>query len=132
MLSQRAATITRMNAAFNARDLDGWMRDSIESLEIESRFSAVGGMRYHGRDGVVAWWADLAEAWDPLVLRLDGTADVSADVTVVLATIQGTGRESGVALDEPVALRWLWRRERLRRIEYMDRQEAELIVGAAA
>ncbi len=131
MSQERDATITRLMNAFNARNVDGWMGDSTQDVEIESRFSAVGGMRYRGLEGVRAWWADLAEAWDPMFVEIEATAHVRADVSVLLITLHGKGRESGLALDEPVAHRWRWRGELLQGLDYMDRQEAELIVGAA-
>ena len=59
-------TVTRMFAAFNGRNLDDWMADASEDVEVESRFSSVGHTTFRGRDGVVSWWDDLAEAWDPI------------------------------------------------------------------
>lgn len=73
----------------------------------------------------------MLEAWDPIVVELEGTADVRSDVSVLLLTLYGKGRESGVPLNEPMAHRWHWRGTLLRRLEYMDRQEGELIVHAA-
>jgi hypothetical protein len=43
-------------------------------------------------------------------------------------TLRGIGRSSGIRLDEPNAQRWYWRGERVSRIEYLDRLEAEGIV----
>ena len=123
-------TVTRLFAAFNGRDLDGWMADATEDFDVESRFSSVGRTTFRGRDGVVAWWGDLAEAWDPIEAELETSRDVSTDVTVVLMTLHGKGRNSELPLDEPVAVRWRWREGRLTRMEYMDRHEAELIVEA--
>jgi ketosteroid isomerase-like protein len=120
----------RMFAAFNARNLDGWMADATEDVEVESRFSSVAHTTFRGRDGVVSWWDDLAEAWDPIQAELESSWDVSTDETVILITLHGKGRNSELPLDEPVALRWRWREGRLTRMKYMDRHEAELIVQA--
>ena len=35
-------TVTRMFAAFNGRNLDDWMADATEDVEVESRFSSAG------------------------------------------------------------------------------------------
>ena len=107
------------------------MAHATEDLELESRFSSVAGTIFRGRAGVASWWSDLAEAWDPIEAELEDSRDVGPDRTVVLVTLHGKGRESGLLLEEPVALRWHWRGQRLARMEYMDRQEAELIVRAS-
>ena len=124
--------VSRLLAAFNARELDDWMVLVTENLEVESRFSSVGGTIYRGREGVASWWRDLAEAWEPIEVELESSRDVGPDQTVVLITLHGKGRESRLSLDEPVALRWQWCGQCLARMEYMDRYEAELIVRAGA
>jgi ketosteroid isomerase-like protein len=126
--SRRSSTIERLLAAFNARDLDGWMAHATEDFTAESRFSSVAGTTYRGREGVVAWWNDLADAWEWLEVELEDSADVGTDRTVILLTLRGMGRKSSVRLDESIAHRWYWRGERVQMTEYLDRQEAELIV----
>jgi ketosteroid isomerase-like protein len=126
--SHRSPTIDRLMAAFNTRDLEGWMADVTEDFEMESRFSSVAGTIFRGRDGVVAWWSDLADAWDWMDLAFQDSADIGTDRTVLLATLRGVGQGSGMQLDEPIAQRWYWREGRLARIEYLDRLEAEAIV----
>ena len=108
------------------------MAHCTEDLEVESRFSRVGGTVYRGRSGVMAWWSDLAEAWSQMGVELEDSADVGSGRAVLLIKLHGKGRESGLRLDEPVAHRWHWSGERLRQLEYMDREEAELIVRATA
>jgi hypothetical protein len=103
-----------------------------DDFSMESRFSSVAGRIFRRREGVVAWWADLAEVWDTMLLRLEGSADVSPERTVVLFTLTGVGTASGVRLDEPIAQRWYWRGELIAQIEYMDRAEAELIVRGSS
>jgi ketosteroid isomerase-like protein len=129
MSSRHAASIVRLNAAFNSREVEGWLADATEDCEIESRFASVAGTIYRGSEGVVAWWADLAEAWEWMELEIHEGADVAPDRTVILATLRGVGRESGLRLDEPIAQNWYWREERLARIDYLDRREAASIVG---
>ena len=85
-------TVTRMFAAFNGRNLDDWMADATEDVEVESRFSSVGHTTFRGRDGVVSWWGDLAEASDPIEAELESSRDVSTDESVILITLHGKGR----------------------------------------
>ena len=116
-----------MLEAFNARDYDAWVSGCTEDVEIESRFSRVGGTTYTGHEEVRVWWKDLDEAWDPMTVEEEGIVEVGTDRTVTLMTLHGTGRESGLKLEERVALRSRWRGDLMEKMEYMDRLEAELI-----
>ena len=107
------------------------MADVTDDFEMESRFSSVAGTIFRGREGVVAWWRDLGDAWDWMEIDIEESADVTAERTVILFMLRGTGRGSEMRLDEPVAQRWYWRGERLEKINYLDRREAEMIVMAA-
>ena len=129
MSSRHAATIDRLSAAFNARDLDGWFADATADFEMESRFSSVAGTIFRGHDGVVAWWRDLAEAWDSMEIEVQDSADVMTERTVILLVLRGVGQGSRMRLDESIAQRWYWRGERLAKINYMDRREAEMVVS---
>jgi ketosteroid isomerase-like protein len=129
MPSRHAATIDRLSRAFNARDLDSWFADATADFEMESRFSSVAGTIFRGRDGVVAWWHDLAEAWDWMEIEVQDSADVLTERTVILLVLRGVGHGSGMRVDEPIAQRWYWRGERLAKINYLDRREAEMIVS---
>jgi hypothetical protein len=108
------------------------MAHATDDFEMEPRFLSAAETIFHGREGVVAWWDDLADAWDWIEAELEDSTDVGANRTVVLLTLHGKGRASELGLDESVALRWHWRGERLRKVDFMDREEAELVVGARA
>ncbi len=118
-----------MLVAFNARDVDAFMAHVTDDFEMESRFASVGQTIWRGREGVIAWWADLADAWTWMELEFDNSADVGADRSVLLMTLRGIGQGSGMRLDEPIAQYWYWREERVARIEYLDRLEALEAVG---
>jgi ketosteroid isomerase-like protein len=130
----RSPSIRHLVAAINARDLDAFLAHVTEDIEVESRFSQVGfgAAIYRGRDGVVSWWNEMDEAWDPIEAEVEDSADVGPDRTVILITLHGKGRNSGLRLNDPIGACWYWRGERLRQIEMMDREEAELIVNADA
>ena len=132
MPSRRLSTIEQARVAFNAKDLEGFSSHLTEDFTMESRFSSVAGTIFRGREGVVAWWSDLAEAWEWIEIDIADSADVGTDRTVLLITLRGSGQGSGLRLDEPVAQRWYWRGERIERIDYLDRGEAEMIVRGTA
>ena len=118
--------------AFNARDVERFVAASTDDVEVESRFSKVFGATYRSRSGVVSWWADLADVWETLAAEFEDSVDIRPDRSVILATLAGRGRESGLDVAEPIALRMHWRGTRMKQMQYMDRVEAERIVHAGA
>jgi hypothetical protein len=86
------------------------------------------GSVYRGHEGIDGWFDDLAEAWESIEAHLEEIAEEDKDTTLVLVRLEAKGRESGVDLNEPVAQRHSWRGEKLVRIAYVDRQEAEAIM----
>jgi hypothetical protein len=103
------------------------MAHCIPEVEMQTRFSSVAGTIYCGREGVVAWWRDLAESWAWLEVELEASAD-TGDRTAIVLTLHAEGRASGLQMHEPAAQRWTWDGRRLARLEYMDRDEAQRIV----
>jgi ketosteroid isomerase-like protein len=99
--SRRSSTIDQLIVAFNARDLEGWMAHASEDFTMESRFSSVAGTIFRGHDGVVAWWSDLAEAWEWMEIELEGSGDVGTDRTVILSTLRRIGTEAGCGSTSP-------------------------------
>ena len=120
--------IATLLTAFNARDAEGWLSNVTDDFEMHSRFSSVGDTVFHGRTGFEAWWKDLDEAWDPILVNLEEAADAEPERTVLLLRLYGRGRGSGLALEEEVAHIWHWRGPKLAKLDYTDRAEAEALV----
>ena len=64
---------------------------------------------------------------DPITVGVEAIVEVGPDRTITVMTLYGKGRESGLELEEPVALRSHFRGDLMEKMEYMDRLEAELI-----
>ena len=124
MSQENVGAIHRMIDAFNARDFDGILAEFDPELEFHSRFTAVGGV-YRGEAGLRRWHADLGDAWDYLQLRLDRVVDVNEETIVVLMTLTGKGRGSGVEIRQEIAQLHTFRAGKvLRLVTYTDRAEA--------
>ena len=56
----------------------------------------------HGHDEIAAFHASYLDAWDQLELSLDQLIPVGDDRVLVLMSMVGEGRESGLSLDGPL------------------------------
>ena len=120
-----AEAYNRAVAAFNARDLEGWIALMDERVDIESRFSRFGENYFRGHRAMKRWWADLEDAWEYIRVEPSEVRQVTPDETLALADLVAKGRESGVAIREPVAHRVKWRDGRWLSLSYDDRAGAE-------
>ena len=64
--------------------------------------SALTGRVFHGREGLVAWMAEIDENFDAWNLRIDEIRATGKDRYVVLGGVRLHGRGSGVELDQPI------------------------------
>jgi uncharacterized protein len=55
---------------------------------------------YHGHDGVKAFWTSWMETFDEFRIEIEEALDAGESV-VVMASIVGRGRDSGIVVDTP-------------------------------
>jgi ketosteroid isomerase-like protein len=122
------ATLERFYEAFNARDLPAMLAEMHPEIEFESRFARAGGTTYRGHEGVRGWIADLAEAWEHIVVELGKSYESGDDRTIALITLRGKGRVSGIELNERATHELRWREGKLVRLRYVEREDAGLEV----
>jgi ketosteroid isomerase-like protein len=122
------AALERFYDAFNARDLARILAEMDPQIEFESRFARAGGTTYRGHEGVRGWLADLADAWEYIIVELGESTESGPDRTVALITLRGKGRASGIELNERARHELRWREGKLLRLGYIDREDAGLEV----
>jgi len=85
--------------AFNRRDLDGLLRPFDPEVRFEHRLAALQGS-FVGIDGVRDWINDV---WNHFESGRVVCADIRDldDRVLALGTVYGTGRESGVEIEQP-------------------------------
>jgi ketosteroid isomerase-like protein len=101
-------SVRRLTAAFNARDLDGFLADLHPEVEFHSLRAQLEGRPYVGHEGARKMFADFDEDWDYLHLELDEFRDTEHAV-VGVGRLISRGRASRVDLDVPVAFMWRFR-----------------------
>ena len=121
---QRRLALERFYEAFNARDLQRLIAEMHPRVEFESRFARTGGTTYRGHDGIRGWLADLADAWEHIIVELERSFETQGDRTVALITLQGKGRASGIELHERAAHQIRWRDGKLLSLTYVEREGA--------
>jgi ketosteroid isomerase-like protein len=99
----------RMIDAFNAGDIDAFIRFADPSIEFHSAFATVGGAVYHGHDGLRQWQRDFEGSWgDEVWVEVETYFDLGDDV-LTYYLLHGQGLESGVPVEMPNALVTTWR-----------------------
>jgi ketosteroid isomerase-like protein len=121
----------RINEAFSAGDLEGWLALADPSIECRSAF-ALGGV-YQGHEGIRMWFADLREAWGG-ELRLEPEAYFDlGDDTLCFNVVRGRGRHSELEVTMKTAQVLGWREGLCVFVKgYLDRDDALKDLGLAA
>jgi hypothetical protein len=122
----------RMIEIFNARDFDAYIEFCDAQVEVHSTFAAVGGVAYHGHDGVRSWWRDLEDAWgDEIRIEPEAYFDLG-EHTLAFYLLHGRGRQSRAEVTVPGAAVQRWRAGLSTYIKgYAHREDALLDLGVS-
>jgi ketosteroid isomerase-like protein len=86
------------------RDYDGLMAVSKPDVEIYSRFAALGGEPYRGREGLTRWIAEIEATFGRFDVSTEDFRDLE-DSVLILGSIRLKGKGSGIEMDQPMG--WL-------------------------
>jgi ketosteroid isomerase-like protein len=90
--------------AFNRRDPEGYIAHVREDYEWRPfMFAGVEGGVYRGHAGVREWFASLDELFETFSLEVVAMRDLG-DRLLVIGTLHGRGRGSGVPVESPVGI----------------------------
>jgi ketosteroid isomerase-like protein len=96
-------------AAYNTRDIEGFIACCDPGVKLETAFAAVGGEVYQGHDGLLTWHRDVEDVWGGAVhAELEAYFDLG-EHTLAFYVLHGRGKHSGVEVGMPVALAVRWR-----------------------
>jgi ketosteroid isomerase-like protein len=85
-------------AAFNCRDLDGFLKFVDPEVEFTPHVVMMEG-RYRGHEGVRRWWEDLFAVFPDWAVEGDARC-VGDQVTLATLRVRGHGGESGTPVDQ--------------------------------
>jgi ketosteroid isomerase-like protein len=75
-------------------------------VEIHGPVVRLDGRVYRGQEGVAAWVAEIAEAFDEWQLQLDELDEFAPGRVLAVGKVHMRGRGSGVTVDQPCA--WIF------------------------
>ena len=101
MSQENVEILRQVNAALNRADLEGALAYYADNAEFRDLRSARDQpLTVTGRDAVRSVWAEWSAAFDELRADVDEWIE-AGDAVIADAHWWGTGRESGVAIDQP-------------------------------
>ena len=114
--------------AFNRGDVDAWLERYDTEVVFEPQVAAVDGASV-GHDGLRAFAATIGDVYDQFQVRFHDVRDLGERV-LALGEASTIGRESGVRMDQPLAIVASFREGRIVHFkDYGDKAQALAAVG---
>jgi ketosteroid isomerase-like protein len=130
MSRERVEQLIAGYAAFNRGDLDVGLEGVADdvSWEVLDVFPDRGP--FHGREGVLQFWASWAETFSEFRAEIEEVIDVEDDVIVVMH-VSGRGHGSDAPMRTPTfAQIWTWKGDHVARVRMVsDKDEALSLIG---
>jgi ketosteroid isomerase-like protein len=123
----RSDVVRRFYAAFTAGDLPALL----DTLDPEIDFQPVLGVlysrhAYHGREGMIAWYEELAAGWDAFEMRVEEAVDLDDRV---VAFVHMAARRGGQTLEADIAVECRFTGERISSFVGRDAWDAAAELG---
>jgi ketosteroid isomerase-like protein len=90
----------------------------------------LGGGVYRGHEGLRSFFREWHEAWERIEYDFEDLIDAPGERVISVVTRRGRGRASGAEVEQPLALVWTIRNEKVVRVVWFpSREEALEAVG---
>ena len=132
MAATNEELIRRGYEALNAGDLETIKGLIGPDCEIRTQFTSLGGRTYRGPEAIETWSAEASESWETMKQEPERFITVDAERTIVVVRFRGRGRESGVAIDQSLAVLVTIRDQKVVGIESHDSLDSALRVTGAS
>jgi ketosteroid isomerase-like protein len=110
--------------AFNATEVEGFVALATDDFEWSPSMVAIEGQVFRGSEGIRAYCASLDDVWSEFRILPDSFRD-SGDTVLMLGSLRGRGRSSGVTVDESLGMVFDVRDGKIARIRgFLDHAEA--------
>ncbi|HEY1360306.1 MAG TPA: nuclear transport factor 2 family protein [Thermoleophilaceae bacterium] len=106
MSAENVELVRTIYERFRARDNEAALALHHPDVEVHDRPETPDPQIYHGREGVLESLRVSDVTFDGLDLEPEEFIDAGDDAVVVVFRFRGTGRESGIPVDERLAHRW--------------------------
>jgi len=119
----------RLNAAFNARDIESFAELTTPDFEWTTSMMAVEGEVFLGRQGIEKYFETMSETWEEFRSRAGEYRDLGESV-LFIGRLQGRGLGSGASVDTPLDILFEFRGAQIsRQRSFLDHGEALRAAG---
>jgi ketosteroid isomerase-like protein len=131
MSQENVATVKRVIAALNARDVDGYLACCTEDVVLRTPLAEIGGV-YEGADGIKRFLVDIEDAVPDFRIDVERVESVGPSQAVAFVRLRSTGRASGISTDAESTNVYDFAAGRIKRTRiFLDRKQALKAVGLA-
>ena len=124
MSEENVEIVKRAVAAVNQRDIDGYLACCTEDVRLVTPVADVGGA-YDGPNGVRRFFTDIADASPDFKIAIESLEAVGPDRVLGFMSVTGTGRASGIPIENATGNVYDFADDRIRRIQiFFDRNQA--------
>jgi ketosteroid isomerase-like protein len=131
MSQENMEVVREVVAAWNSHDFERWLACWDAACEWVPRLRAEveGEQTYRGQEGLGRYWKEDDSVWDRFLMDFRDVRAIG-DQVIAIGTGIASGRESGVEVTRPLAMRFhVTERKIVRGESYLDVSEALEAVG---
>ena len=124
MSRENVDLVRRAVAAVNARDIDDYLADCTEDVELRTPLGPIGGV-YEGPDGIRRFFADIEDMGPDFRLDLERVEAIGEDRVLAFLRVTASGRTTGIPTPDATTNLYDIVDGKIRSIRiFLDRQEA--------
>ena len=124
MSQENVEVVKRAVAAVNARDIDSYLADCTEDVELRTPLAPIGGV-YQGADAIRRFFADIEDTGPDFRLDLERVAAIGEGRVLAFLQVTASGRTTGIPTPATTTNLYDIVDGKIRRIRiFLDRQEA--------
>ena len=124
MSQENVELVKRAVACVNQRDIDGYLACCTEDVQLITPTAEVAGA-YDGPEGIRRFFADIADASPDFKIVIESLEAVGPDQVLGFMRVTGTGRASGIPIENATGNVYDFADARIQRIRiFFDRNQA--------
>ena len=132
MSPENVEIVRRAVAAVNARDIDGYLANCTEDVELRTPLATIGGV-YEGQDDIRRFFADIEDTAPDFQVDLERVEAIGKDQVLAFLRVTASGRTTRIPTPAATANLYDLVDGRIRRIRiFLDHQEALEAAGLSS
>jgi uncharacterized protein len=130
MSQENVEVVKRAVEAINQRDIDGYLACCTDDVQVITPTAEVDGTTYDGHDGIRRFFTDIRDAAPDFKIVVESLEAVGPDRALGFMRVTGTGRASGIPIENATGNVYDFADGRIRRTRiFFDRNQALKAAG---